>query len=572
MPTASNKQSLNNSLQTFIASQEMNSLVLKGDWGVGKTHAWQTFIDELLADKNHDIHKKFIAYSYVSLFGVASIADVKREIFNDATSLLQAKELMEDYQQQKKSSYFLGLASKVLTKDGGLLKHAKKLFPDYDHIFADVENMLINRFVVCIDDLERKNRNLKTDQIMGLIDELVNQKKCKVILIFNEKEMNNQGEGNIYTAYREKLIDLEVLHNPSLSTVFDIHFKGVDPLMYRTVYAMAQQLDIKNIRILGKIKWLVEAFWPDIKIASSAIKTEFLNNATFLCWAYFKQSSPQEFDQYCQSLAGTSLYSTVSLADITDQQSNEYRQTIRDLGVSHTLFDNYIIEYLGQGYTQGLAEMSAKIKQREDDLLLAEVQDKLKKVWGLYSDSFADNLTEFQTQLEELLQQHPDKLYLNDFDAMLTYLDPSKHPGFIKQYIQANAQQLEPEELAGHLSSIKNEALVAALQSLIKNNQHMTIDEAITGYKARSWSMAAIEFLSAQTVEDIVDWMKSEPDELVAKIRSGWLRFGNNKEPKFVAITNKAIAALQIIAAESTYNASRVKNIYGISLPPEDQA
>ena len=59
----------------FLERESPGVLAIKGNWGVGKTYFWKEFIRQN--------RRKFreISYSYVSLFGVSSVAELKKAIF-----------------------------------------------------------------------------------------------------------------------------------------------------------------------------------------------------------------------------------------------------------------------------------------------------------------------------------------------------------------------------------------------------------------------------------------------------------------------------------------------------------
>lgn len=65
---------LEQSLEAFVKS-EHRVMVIKGDWGVGKTYAWNKYIE------THGGSLTQIAYSYISLFGKNSLQDIKKSIF-----------------------------------------------------------------------------------------------------------------------------------------------------------------------------------------------------------------------------------------------------------------------------------------------------------------------------------------------------------------------------------------------------------------------------------------------------------------------------------------------------------
>lgn len=63
-------------LEAFVRDEGNDLLVLRGRWGVGKTFFWQTLMD--YASRNNRIGTSH--YSYVSLFGINNLEELKNAI------------------------------------------------------------------------------------------------------------------------------------------------------------------------------------------------------------------------------------------------------------------------------------------------------------------------------------------------------------------------------------------------------------------------------------------------------------------------------------------------------------
>ncbi|HBU4199419.1 TPA: hypothetical protein MCX57_004623, partial [Klebsiella pneumoniae] len=84
-------------LDEFLASDDRVA-VIKGEWGVGKTHFWNRYYE----DKRNKREIEQIAYSYVSLFGLNSIGEIKKKLFPSTIPLnqkLYREDLLEKKQQ-----------------------------------------------------------------------------------------------------------------------------------------------------------------------------------------------------------------------------------------------------------------------------------------------------------------------------------------------------------------------------------------------------------------------------------------------------------------------------------------
>lgn len=118
---------------------------------------------------------------------------------------------------------------------------------------AFLEHKLVDNYVICFDDIERKGNSLSMRDFMGYIDELARKRNCKLILIFNEKSFTHEIDIKDLEQYREKVVDIELAFKPTykqnLSYIFpDTH--PVFPLLEKALNV----LNLKNIRIIKNKK------------------------------------------------------------------------------------------------------------------------------------------------------------------------------------------------------------------------------------------------------------------------------------------------------------------------------
>lgn len=221
---------LKKSFDAFFEKQSKVA-VLKGKWGVGKTYFWENYI----ANKTRNESFNFIAYSYISLFGKKSLSEVKKSIFHNATPIISDSEIKTEFdlQFEKSSKLFNKVPwlrnsfSKVKNKTswlGRITKHSESLpyIDKFSGLISTLEYGLVNNYIICFDDLERKNESLTVREIMGLIDELALRKNCKVVLIFNQDSLEFESDRKEYDSYKEKVVDIELNHSPTFSKVLNI--------------------------------------------------------------------------------------------------------------------------------------------------------------------------------------------------------------------------------------------------------------------------------------------------------------------------------------------------------------
>ena len=148
-------------INRFLECETPEVLAIRGAWGVGKTFAWNRFIEEA-KNKNRIVLKK---YSYVSLFGINSLETFKFSIFEQVIdrSLIGTHPGLETF----KSS-----ADSILGSFGRKYIHLFRGVPFIRNITPALESvsfLSLKKILVCIDDLERKGSNLRVKDILGLI-------------------------------------------------------------------------------------------------------------------------------------------------------------------------------------------------------------------------------------------------------------------------------------------------------------------------------------------------------------------------------------------------------------------
>ena len=141
-------EAVKNEIERFLRSPEPEVLCITGAWGVGKTYTWQTVLDRVRAKRATGLSR----YSYVSLFGISSLAGMKTAIFENRDFLLpEGSTGLERFLSGgnsivKGGKQLVGAAAALpIPYLGGALSKAQPL------LFSAIRNQ-----IVCVDDLERR--------------------------------------------------------------------------------------------------------------------------------------------------------------------------------------------------------------------------------------------------------------------------------------------------------------------------------------------------------------------------------------------------------------------------------
>lgn len=245
------------------------AVLLKGDWGVGKTWLIKKYCERL---KKHD--KKYL---YVSLYGITNYAEIDYAIFQQLHPLLSSKG-MELTGKIFRGLLKLGLKIDLNSdskEDGTVTLGIPDVnFPEY--LKNTSQNILI------FDDLERCK--IEIESVLGYINYFVEHQGLKVIIIANESEIfigknnnevnetrdNEDGKSNRYLKIKEKLIGktLEVsadLRNGLLNLIDQVNNEQLKNFLrcqggttIQDVYGIAEY---KNLRTLEQVIWDFERIY-----------------------------------------------------------------------------------------------------------------------------------------------------------------------------------------------------------------------------------------------------------------------------------------------------------------------
>ncbi len=550
-------------------------VVIKGDWGVGKTYFWNKYIAQRIDAK--DLEQ--IAYSYISFFGKMSLSDVKKSIFHSAKPISSDAKIEDAFKGQfASSSRLFNLAPKVnwFTR---IVQNIPAI-GQFSNMISSVEYSLVDNYVICFDDIERKVDALTIKEIMGLIDELAIRKNCKVILIFNENELAKGTDKIEFDSYREKIVDIELSYRATCIENMKIAFPD-DFEHLSIIENVVNELDIKNIRVLKKIHRVIEKFDILSNKHPSSLIEEFITHAAFLCWGYFIYSKDLPFETIKFHIEKNSWTSFVydkekegtSSEKKRTPEEKKYIEIAINLKLSKSNFDAHIIHYLEQGFVNE-EELNGTVLSLLEQVGADQFRVKFNNAWDMYTDSFEDNHAEFIVALEDILKEDMDKLDVSEFESTINAIEGFRNESvldYIDNYVELHKELLknmDPSSLI--VDMIKNKYLKDKIYKIFKENKPLNIDDVTERIaEHQSWNTEDVDFLSSLDKEHFCAWMKSNPKNLVNKIRKGLFIFespgkGHPSHEKINRINLNVKDALKVIASESDLNKKRVKYIYGI--------
>ena len=197
-------------IEQYLYLDTNYAIIINGDYGIGKTHYIKNDLFPKVKElkvPNSEKDEKFSPI-LISLFGAKSIEDIQNQIFLELYPILKSKGV----------KITAGLTNSVLKFLGNDLKDILAETGASGNNLSDY-----GKIIICIDDIDRKAKELDLKEVFGFVNNLVENFGAKIILIANEDELRK--EINIdrdnYSLLREKVIGISVSFSANVSKIYD---------------------------------------------------------------------------------------------------------------------------------------------------------------------------------------------------------------------------------------------------------------------------------------------------------------------------------------------------------------
>jgi hypothetical protein len=535
----------------FVTSEQAEVLCIKGSWGIGKTYAWKEFLERL--DKTTVSFKR---YSYVSLFGLGTMDQVRSAIVESAQTPDQIG---------KPVNLDSLLSDPMDAADRGWRRVLK--FADYvpGQRLRDLAAALraasflaVYRYLICIDDLERRSSKLEIKDVLGLISYLSEQRQCNVCLILNEDAFT-AAERNEFNTFFEKTIDSHVLFAPTAEECIETAFKGASP-MYGPLRAHCLALNISNIRVLKKIERLgrmLETYIEHPNVLDRALKT-----AALLGWARYGEKKPPLAYLKVRGRATEKSEEMTALertwGNILTEYGFHYMTELDEVlfgGAENGFFDD-----------RKLREQIAKLG---GDLTAEEADERYHRAWRRYHDSFDDDGDLLADELYSSFKANVMRITPNNANstiAMLKVLGRTEQATELIQFYldQRGVAILDRSEHFTENDITEPEFLRAFEERIAtaKDDRNpLTVLQAIAENK--SWSREDVTLLAKLSADDFYKIFKHTRGEHFSAMVRRALEFGSNDSGN--KIVRAATDALKRIGRENALNKRRVEK-FGVNV------
>jgi len=482
--------------------------MIKGEWGIGKTHFWKEFINEF-QQKNKDVKT-----AYISLFEAESLKEIRKDIFIQLHTkkvpfirkLLRTFKLFKGVELELKIPYL-----KLPLIIYALLENSLYLLPN---------NL---KAIICFDEFERLNLNkIELETLLGIISFFKENNSCKVVMIVNEKEFESKLDCNpnlkeMYNKYKEKIVDYEFTLDPTFKENFAIasralKLKDYEPILQKIV----SELQVNNLRILNNMIRIINEF-------------EFINNSDF---NIFRKEVKEDFIEKLATLTLKKFQDPTKFKNENEKDLYEY--VIENKSVGY--FENLIVRYLDSGFIDKKQLCNAFSLENK----IFENREKRENLFKTI-----DKIYDFKVPIQDILNEIWDFLE-NEKDNILSILhiselavvtefilkvDPSSKKKCVnyavtplKKFVDDNYDKIldnkiEEIEFMDYLSYFPDEIKTDVTTYLTEKKEQLKatigkehIETAIKKILSGGWGIKDEEVLSNSNPKKIIEYMKSDPE------------------------------------------------------------
>jgi len=551
-------------VKRFLESETPEVLVVRGKWGVGKTFGW----NELLEKHQKSISKLVDKYTYVSLFGVGSLEQLKRALFENSldTKVVGQKPSIESFRTN----------SKELTKSFGRkwLKLAantsfgKILSPTIDALsFISIKNTII-----CLDDLERRTESLSIKEVLGLVSLLKEDRSCRIVLLLNDDAEDMED----YKKYKEKVIDIELLYEPSSQESSQIAF-AIQNSLSRHMAVYAQSLKITNIRTLKKADRVALLLEPHLGVLHPDLKKSIAHSLVLFTHCYFNGGDKKTPAlEYVVADHHTKYYGKQDEGPSPEQQTwNAFLEAYEYTDTDD--LDRVLARCVETGVLNTI-EFTPTAAAANEQVLLQQARASFSTAWNLYHHSFENNQEDVLNGLYDSFRENASHITAPNLDGTVRLFrelsDNERADNLIDYWIAAQEGNGEVFNLSEYAFSedIRDHVVRERLQDAYDASENSESAQQIIARIAETdgWNQADEEILASADVSEFVQAFKSDHGRRLSSVVTTCLQFGRfqNSTERQLVIGQKAEEALRQLADESEINRRRVAK-FGITLPDQ---
>ncbi|WP_340586144.1 hypothetical protein [Erythrobacter alti] len=549
-------------VRRFLSDPAPEVLCIKGKWGVGKTFGWRTFLRKARDDEKLAMSR----YAYVSLFGLNSLDDLRYALFErTVTGDAIGEDPNPETFRKMVADRDTGRKLKPLI-DGALAFFNRQGISD---LLAKAAVLTVRNQLICFDDLERAGNGLGTREILGLASLLKEERHCKVVLLLNDQEHDEEDE---FTRQLEKVADVTLTFEPTAAEAATIALDSASPV-FELLHPRFVELGITNIRVIRKIERLagrlLKLLEPyDPKIAKGAIATLVLAS-----WSV-QQPKLGPPIEYLRNYSSLSVHFHFA-KDEKDPDFEAFEALIRDYPFKFADdLDLVVIDGAEAGYF--IEESVSQAAQRaQEELKRNSRENALSRAWeDLYHGSLSADDDEFLDAVHSGALKDAQFTSASNINSAIYILCETGRQEQAREVLAAymaakKDEQPEFFDLSSHflggdkVEDMLFEAFEKARGNYVDSRDPFDVLKQIGA--ERSWSERDLMLMANQSADDFERMFEALKGKEIRHSIETLQRMGRSQREGSKQIAETITKALKRIGAKSPLRARKVAR-FGVKI------
>lgn len=553
---------VNREISKFLQSDKAEVLCIRGKWGVGKTYNWTKQIEEAKkADK-----VALPRYSYVSLFGMNSLDELKSAIFENVVTLTKNGgnlspdlDTLDEWVSSNTVRFRkLNPVLQLIQKNEQVNKLIGK------NSITNLSFLAIRNQIICLDDLERRGGRLGIGDVLGLVSLLREQRNCKVSLILNDEALAGESKTKFET-HLEKVVDISLVYKPTASDLMSIALSHSDTLSQR-VADLCSALGISNIRVIKRIERVVRAIQPMLANYDEEVFRQATSSLVLFCWSHDQPGEAPTLE-FLTTKKAKRVFGLQKNEDLPDNEA-AWNALLESYGFRWADdFDVVLIKGVRNGFFDP-AEIDKHARELHEKAIATKADGSFEDAWRLYHDSFADNQDQVLDAIYASFMKNYRYITPLNLNGTVTLFKKLGRLGqaheIIKQYVENRVEGRRFFDLEHYAfsSDITDPDIKKAFNEKCAKLKYERDVPAMLLVLKEGLSDEVLSELAAAPVDEYRRAFQTTTGRELRKMLSEALQFDRiiNASPEMKEISKRAREALKIIGAESPINACRVAN------------
>lgn len=546
----------------FLNNNNKEALCISVKWGVGKTYKWNS----LLASAAHDKIVSLKKYSYVSLFGVESLSELKYSIFENGLPI--------DVIGKRGDYTTFDTAMKnlepLVRKGAGIAQLLPVLGKNVTS-FAPAFFLTVRDQIICLDDIERKSRKLDINDVLGLVSFLKEQRGCKVVLLLNDGVLNEDDQKSL-NKYAEKIFDSWIRFSPSPQD--SAIASGIAGRPYgKELSETCEKLGIVNIRVLEKIANLVRDTSDILSEFEPRVSIQAAQSLAVLGWSVYEPDMAPSLE-YLLHKRGRSIFGLGEEEKISENEGF-WNVLLDNIGfTTPDKFDLTLLESVQNGFFNKERVQTAA-RDLNQSVRSDVASNQMHAAWQDFNSSFSGDQNAIVEQLYKSYSDNMEYVNIGNLHSLIVLLKDLSYfaeaTNLIGCYVESGKANKRGLDLSSYpwRSDITDQELIDALNDAMASVKVTTNNiELMIGFASfKGVSQENTEYIASLNVDTYYEIFKGSTGDDNRNAVKGCLEFSHigGASPAMIQISLKAKEALRRIGMESRLNARRIQ-AYGVDL------